>query len=167
MNQPEHLYTPADVKKVRERLLKEQGGLDAVTGLPLEVKDAVTDHSHQTQYVRAILHRQVNSFIGKLENNYTRMIKWWYNGTLPELLRKIADYLDKPDDLRYIHPGFLKSLQTKFNSLSEGQKKEVLKGMAKPEGSNSKERKELFRKALLSRQFTMTQVEYIIQQAKA
>jgi len=166
MKESQHLYNPADVKKVREVLLKEQDGKDLVTGLPLDLSNSVTDHSHQTHYVRGIIHRQINSFVGKLENNYIRMIKWWYNGTLPDLLRQIADYLDRPDDLRYIHTGWLKACGTKFNALSEGQKKEVLKSLARPEGANAKERKEIFRKALLSRQFTLTQIEYIIQQVK-
>jgi len=166
MVEPKHLYNASDVKKVREVLLKEQGGKDLVTGLSLDLKDAVTDHSHQTHYVRGIIHRQVNSFIGKAENNFNRMIRWWYNGTLPDFLRKVADYLDKEPDMRYIHPGWLKACGTRFASLSEGQKKEVLKGLARPEGSNAKERKTLFRKALLSRQFTLTQIEDLISKVK-
>lgn len=167
MNQSEHLYTPADIKRVREKLLKEQGGLDLLTGLPLDPRSACTDHNHSTQYVRGVIHRQSNAVLGKIERLYTRYLKFWYNDSLSNFLRRCADYLDRPDDLRYIHNGWLKAMQTKFNALSEGQKKEVLQGLAKPEGSNSTERKATFRKALLSRQFTMTQVEQLINKVKS
>ena len=58
MTEPLHLYSPKDVAKVREKLYNEQGGKDALTGLPLDYKQAVTDHNHNTQYVRGVLHRQ-------------------------------------------------------------------------------------------------------------
>lgn len=167
MNSPRHLYTPNDVKKVREKLLQEQEGRDLLTGLPLTAKDAVVDHSHSTHLVRGVIHRQSNAVLGKIENLYTRYLKWWYNGTLSEFLRNAADYLDRELDMRYVHPGWLKAYQTKFNTLSETQKKEVLKGLARPEGSNSKERKNTFRKTLLSRQFTMSQIEDLINKVKA
>jgi hypothetical protein len=161
------LYNQKDTGAVREYLLVEQDGKCALTGLPLEKTKAVLDHAHDdTHFVRGVLHRSVNSCLGVVENAWKRHMKWWYNGTLPDFLRKVADYLDKEPDMRYIHPGWLKACGTRFNSLSEGQKKEVLKSLARPEGVNAKERKEIFRKALLSRQFTLTQIEYIIQQVK-
>lgn len=161
-----HLYNSKDKSEVRKKLYDEQGGIDKLTGLPLEYKDSVLDHSHETHYVRYVIHRQSNAFLGKLENNFNRMIKWWYNGTLPDLLRKCADYLELLHDSRYLHDGWLKSCQTKFNALNEKQKSQVLKNMAIEDGANGKQRKELFRKGLLSRRFTLTQIEDILQSVK-
>jgi hypothetical protein len=81
---------------------------------------------------------------------------------LPDLLRKIADYLELPQDKRYVHPSWLKTCQSKFNALDEKSKSTVLKDMALHDGKNGKERKEIFRKGLLSRRYTLTQIERIL-----
>lgn len=157
-----HLFNTKEVSEVRKKLYDEQQGIDKVTGLELQYKDSVTDHDHKSHYVRGIIHRQVNAVIGKIENMYIRYIKWWCSIPLPELLRKIADYLELPIDKRYVHPGWMKACQTKFNSLDEKSKTKVLHSMALHDGKNSKERKEIFRKGLMSRRFTLTQIEGIL-----
>lgn len=166
MNKPLHLYSPADVAKIRKLLVEEQNGLDALTGLELPDKQQCLDHSHQTQYVRAVLHRQVNAALGKLEGIHTRYLSYWYTGSLPDFLRLAADYLERPDDERYIHPGFLKKLQTMFNTLPESSKRAVLEEMNQPQGGNGTERKKLFKRALMTRQFTFEQVKQLINKQK-
>lgn len=161
-----HLYTTTDVKKVREELLKEQGGKDVLTGLTIPPKQAVLDHNHKTQFVRAVLHRQSNAVLGKIENLWTRYLSYWYTGTLQDFLRQAADYLDRKDDTRYLHTGWLKRITTDFRSLSESQKKEVLKQMNQPEGSNSKQRVEIFRKALLTKQYNFDTLRNLITKVK-
>lgn len=161
-----HLYTPKDVQRVREQLLKEQGGLDLLTGLPIPEKQAVCDHDHKTQYVRGVLHRQTNAVLGKIENLWTRYLSYWYSGSLQDFLRKAADYLDRAPDTRYLHPGFIKKLQTMFNSLSEGSKKIVLESLGQPQGVNGAERKKLFQKAVLSKQFTFLHIKQLIEKEK-
>ena len=81
---------------------------------------------------------------------------------LPELLRKIADYLELPQDKRYVHPNWVKACQSKFSALDEKSKAAVLKDMALHDGKNGKERKEIFRSGLLSRRYTLTQIENIL-----
>lgn len=157
-----HLYNPADTKAARIKLLAEQGGLDLVTGLPIPSGQAVLDHSHTTQFVRGVLHRQVNVFLGKIENSYVRYISWWYEGDLPMLLRQYADYLERGDNTDYVHPGWLKASQTQFNKLSEGSKKAVLASLGSEAGVNSTERKKLFQKALMTRNWTYQGVLDII-----
>jgi len=161
-----HLYTPKDVQKVREQLLKEQKGCDKLTGLKIPPKQAVTDHNHQTQFVRGVLHRQSNVVLGKIENLWTRYLSYWYEGTLADFLRQAADYIEKPDDTRFVHPGWLKKSQTMFNSLSEGSKKAVLGSLGQTQGGNGSERKILFKKALMTRQFTFEEVQKLIQTEK-
>lgn len=162
---PKHLYTPKDVSEVRKKLWESQDKKDAVTGVDLEFKDSVTDHDHQTQFVRAILHRQVNSFIGKLENNFIRMIRWWYKGTLPEFLRQCADYLEKNHPREYLHPAWMKRCQTDYNKLpSEASKRSVLIRMGSVDGKNGTERKKLFRGLLMSRKFSFSEIQQILKE---
>lgn len=159
---PQHLYTSVDVKKVREKLLKEQGHKDLLTGLKLDTKDAVCDHSHKNQYVRGILHRQSNAVLGKIENLWTRYLSYWYKGTLQEFLRKAADYLDREVDTRYLHPGFIKKLETEFNKLNEAGKREILKKLGVDDGKNAAERKIKFKKEILSRKHTYENILALI-----
>jgi hypothetical protein len=108
----------------------------------------------------------LNAFLGKLENNYKRLIGWWCNIPLPELLRAIAAYLERKEDTRYLHPGWLKSCKVFFNKLSESQKATVLGLMKQSEGKNGAERKDIFRKALLSKKYTYVQVLEFINSTK-
>ena len=166
MKTPEHLYTPKDVQRVREKLLTEQCGVDKLTGLEIPPKQAVTDHNHQTQYVRGILHRQSNAVLGKIENLWTRYLSYWYPGSLSDFLRQAAYYIEQPDDPRYIHPGWIKKSQTLFNSLPEAGKKAVLSQMKQDQGSNGTERKKLFQKAILTKEFTFEYIQAIIKKEK-
>ena len=164
--EPLHLYTPTDVKKVRELLLKEQDGCDIMTGLPIPDNKACLDHDHGTQFVRGVLHRQTNAALGKLEGIHTRYLSYWYTGTLPDFLRQAADYLEREDDLRYIHPGFIKRLSTDFNKLNEGSKRAALKELGQPEGGNGTERKKLFQKAVLTKEHSFDELKELIERVK-
>lgn len=162
----EHLYTPTDVKRVRDKLAEEQNNKDALTGLELPDKQKCLDHDHRSQFVRGVLHRQVNAALGKLEGVHTRYLKHWYEGTLSDFLRQAAQYLELEQDERYLHPMWIKKSCTMFNSLNEAGKKEVLHLMHQPQGSNATERKALFRKALLSKKFTFFEVKELIEERK-
>lgn len=161
------LYNIADVKKVRELLTKEQFNTCAVTGLDIPVKQHVLDHAHdETQLVRGVLHRQVNAFLGKSENAFTRLIAWWYPNDLPTLLRECADYLEKEPDDRYRHNGWIKKVNTEFNKLKESQKDTVLTNLGKTAGKNATERKKLFQSAVLTKQFNYDTIRDIINSTK-
>lgn len=154
------LYTTKDIAKVREELLKEQQGRDLLTGLPLSSKDAVCDHDHDTQYVRGVLHRQSNAVLGKIENLWTRYLGWWYNGTLPLFLRKAADYIERKQDERYVHPAWIKKMSTRFAKLTAKEQVDMLEEMLDYSnseaivGTNGRERKIQYEKLMKSKQFT-------------
>lgn len=161
------LYNTTDVKKVRELLTKEQNNKCAVTGLDIPVKQHVLDHAHDdTQFVRGVLHRQVNAFAGKAENAYTRLIAWWYPNDLPTLLRECADYLEKEPDGRYRHNGWIKKINTEFNKLKESHKDVVLVALGQTKGKNGAERKKLFQKAVLTKQFSYDTIRALILELK-
>ena len=93
-----------DVKALREKLLKEQGGVCAICG---EVpKIACLDHSHTrrvkgTGLVRGVLCNGCNTLLGKMENSCVR------TGTpqhkLPKILGRMKKFL-RLEHLPYMHP---------------------------------------------------------------
>ena len=85
--------TAAATKAYREAKLREQGGRCALTGYSISPAEAVLDHDHATGHCRGVLHRGVNSLLGKVENNYKR-----YGVSLPMLRAMapdIANYIEK------------------------------------------------------------------------
>ena len=105
------LYTPEDIRKVRQILLKEQQNKCLLTGLPITLSDSHTDHAHDSeQLVRGALHRHANMTLGKLENLWTRYLAFWYPHDLPTFLRQAADYLERKKDTRFRHSGWQKKL---------------------------------------------------------
>lgn len=142
------LRSPKDVQQVREQLLKEQGGIDAITGLEIPPKQAVLDHCHESQFVRAVASRQSNAALGKLENVYARYLKWWYNGSLPDFLRQCAAYLEAEHPKRFYHPGWMKRVKTDFNKLSATQQDKVLVALGGQAKNNQANRKKEFQRLL-------------------
>jgi hypothetical protein len=149
---PETLYTIADVKRVRIDLADLQNNKCALTKIDLEPKDSVLDHNHKTNYVRAVLHRQANAVLGKIENMHGRYLAWWYPGTLADFLRQVADYLDTEHSNSYVHPGWIKSIKTQFNKLKSAEKDRLLIILGSEPGNNDKVRKDLFSKIILKKQ---------------
>lgn len=177
----EHLYNSKDVAAVRLKLYGEQGAKDDLTALELDYKDAVLDHNHRTQFVRGVLHRQVNAALGKIENIWDRYLKSWYKGTLSDFLHEASYYIDQPDDTRFVHPQWLKKSKTEFNKLNSAQKSYVLYEMSvvaisrgftskctsdkKPRLNDTLRRKQ-FASLLMSRKFTYKEVLQIIKDSK-
>jgi len=150
----EDLYTANDVKRVREKLTKEQNNKCKITSIEIPPKQHCLDHAHDMdQFVRGVAHRQANAALGKVENLYVRYLSYWYPGKLSDFLRQCAAYLEAHPDTRYRHNGWIKKIHTLFNSLTEGQKESVLKQLNRT-GSNGKQRKEEFKKAVLSRDYS-------------
>jgi len=100
-----------DLSILREKLHKEQNGKCAVTGKPIEDRNAI-DHAHSKGLgldgcVRGLINANMNIYLGKIENNCKR-----YGISLEELpntLRQIADYLENgayidEDGDKLLHP---------------------------------------------------------------
>ena len=79
---------PKDIKPLREQLLKEQNNICAICLDPLVASEAVLDHCHKTGYIRAVIHRGCNCFIGSMENNRLR------NRIDEHRLRNILNHFD-------------------------------------------------------------------------
>jgi len=162
-----HLYNTKDVTRIREILKHQQNSIDPITGLEIPHNQAVLDHDHTTQFVRAVLHRQTNAVLGKIENLEKRYLSWWYNGTLADFLRGCADYLDTEHKQEYVHPSFMKCLQVRFNRLSEPKKQQFLLRVGEEKGCNANQRKLYFKKFLLKRTHTMKEVEDLLKEIES
>lgn len=163
------LYNAADVKKVKEILLKEQNGKCAISKQAFPSTDFHTDHKHDDeQFVRAALYKQSNMMLGKIENLYIRYLAFWYKGTLPEFLRQCADYIEDTDRQipRWRHPGWLAKAKTKFNKLNVLQQNFVLTELESKTGKNLTERKKLFAKAIMRRDLGYNTISEILNKAK-
>lgn len=160
------LYTTSDVKEVRKLLLQEQNGLDALTGLPIASGKDVLDHCHDSQYVRAVLDRQTNAVLGKIENLETRYLSWWYPYPLSTFLRQAADYLEKQHVKQYIHPKWQKKILTQFNKLKSSEKDEVLCRMDGEESKNDAERRKQFKSKILTRLYDYDTITNYINESK-
>jgi hypothetical protein len=58
------------VKAFREELLRKQGGVSALTGLPIQEGKACLDHCHVTGRCRGVISRAENTALGKVENGF-------------------------------------------------------------------------------------------------
>ena len=99
-----HHMKGKDVAPLREKLLKEQGGLCLVCKTPPKIP--CLDHHHRkrikgTGLVRGVLCNSCNVFIAKSENNCMRY--GFSQKELPTILRSMADYFER-DHLPYLHP---------------------------------------------------------------
>lgn len=157
------LYTATEIKREKQRLLAKQNNIDPVLKEFVQDKDAVCDHCHVTQHTRAALHRQSNAFEGLVFNAYKRCLGWITDKPLPELLRNLADYLEQDYSDNPYHNGWVKRVNTDFNKLKEHSKDVVLAQLDQPKGSNGKQRKELFRKAILTRSHGYDKIRSIIE----
>lgn len=161
------LYNTSEVTKVRKKLTEEQNNKCLVTGIEIPPKQHVLDHAHDDdQFVRGVLHRQVNAFLGKVENAHTRLMQWWYPNDLPTLMRQCADYLEREQDTRYRHTMWIKKINTAFNKLKSSEKDKVLELMGLEKGKNDAERKKFFQRGILTREYGYDTIRQLIGEIK-
>lgn len=158
------LYTTKDVKEVREILLKEQKGLDAITKKP--TKKPCLDHRHDSeQLVRGVLDFTSNSFLGHVENAFKRRLEFCVDEPLSVILRACAQYLeDTSTEDRFRHPKWIKKCLTEFRKLSASTQNEVLKGLGSDTGKNPAERLKKFNELCLTRGIGFCTIRDVIKQ---
>jgi len=160
------LYTPDDVRKLRILLLKEQQHACAITGVKLASTAGHLDHAHDSeQLVRGVLHPQANMLLGRLEGLVARFLYFYPEG-LPTFLRCCADYLERPKDTRWRHPGWMKKLGTEFNKLTAKQQDQVLVSLGDEPQKNLALRKVKFKKLLLDRKLGYSRISEAINKVK-
>jgi hypothetical protein len=92
-----------------------------------QTNNLVVDHDHKTGFIREVIDREINQYIGKCEQNFVRFIHWKFPSiTLPNLLRNIANYLDKDYTNNPYHPNHAKKMQNKFKVLRKEMQDQIL-----------------------------------------
>lgn len=120
----------SQIKEFREKLYNLNNQSCPILKQPLSKERAVLDHIHKQRQtdditessgvIRNTIDKDVNLFLGKIENGYKRYIR---NNTknnieLPDLLRNIADYIEK---------GSYKENNTVFSHPSENGNSDLIK----------------------------------------
>lgn len=167
----EDLYTASDIKRVREFLLAEQNNKCAALGIPIKPdRTPVLDHFHNDeQVVRGVLEREVNAFLGVIENANKRYLRYWIPTPLPEVLRALAGYLERSEatpDRRFRHNGWLKKVKVWFNKLPAKKMDEVLLQLGSSPGKNLVDRKAKFAKVVLDRSLGYDTISQVIKSTK-
>jgi len=114
---------PKDIKPLREQLLVEQQGLCAICHEQIDPLEAVLDHCHKTGYIRAVLHRGCNAFIGPIENNQAR------NKITPDRLDMIlSNYLEYVSTHKPLtHPTHLTAEERRQRTKDRAKKRKKIK----------------------------------------
>tara|TARA_E500000318_G_C3483881_1_gene181542 strand:- start:86 stop:535 length:450 start_codon:yes stop_codon:yes gene_type:complete len=116
-----------------------------------EMHDNVVDHCHCTGEIRGVLHRQSNAFLGKVENAWKRYACRSANVSLPEALRRMADYIEF-SCTGLLHPVGANQLQKKFERKKTEDQLNILLDLgvdvASIDASNSDKRSKLYRKQI-------------------
>ena len=77
-----------------------------------KIKNPVLDHDHQTGEVRGVIDNNANNLIGVIENKFFSYCSG-KKKDLPDVLRRVADYLERPRT-GYLHPVGLNQLVSRF-----------------------------------------------------
>lgn len=123
------LLKHSDVPDVRNQLLEQQGNLCLIC--QNQAKSPCLDHSHTkrnkgTGLVRGVLCRSCNVLVAKMENNCVRYSI--EQEKLPQVLRNMAAYLEKPH-LQLVHPSETPK-PPKLKKISYNRLKKAYKGDA-------------------------------------
>jgi len=165
-----HLWTAADISHWRDKLSKEQKGIDPITGEPFHGRICL-DHDHSktgdsAQRVRGVLSQASNTAEGKIKAIYHRYLKYMTEQSISTILRNLADYYDKPNVHLPLHPSWIKTVQQNFSSLPEPKKASVLKELGKENGLNSSERKKIMLDVIKSKKLGYTELMTLINKHK-
>lgn len=106
----------SELKNLRKKWWEEQNHKCPILDIEIPFEQSSQDHQHKLKteladetgkgILRGCIDRNVNAFLGKLENAYKRYGLHKYI-KLPTLLRKLADYLENNrihEEVKYIHP---------------------------------------------------------------
>jgi hypothetical protein len=162
-----HLWTPTDVAHWRDRLVKEQQGIDPITGEAFFGRVCLDhDHNQDSQRVRGVLSQATNTAEGKIKAIYHRYLKYMTDQPLHVILRNLSDYYQKDNSHLPLHPSWIKTVQTAFSALPEPKKTLVLKELGKENGANSNQRKEIMLDCIKSKKYRYNQLMELIHKHK-
>ena len=162
-----HLWTAADITHWRDRLSKEQQGIDPITQEPFYGRLTLDhDHHKDSQRVRGVLSSASNCFEGRIKAVFHRYLKYATKQPLNVILRNLAEYYERDNSHLPLHTSWVKTVQSAFSSLPEPQKAKVLKELGKENGANAVVRKKIFLDCVKSKKLSYNQLMELIQKYK-
>lgn len=156
------LKDPKDAAVYRNELLKKQNGIDPIIGI--KITKPVLDHLHSgNQHCREVLQNEVNGWEGRVVNSFKRCLGHLTDKPVYEVLRNLADYLEKnnnlPEDAQVIHHTALSVDVKKFKSLPAKQQCTILESFGVEPGVNVKIRSNQARKLIKSGDLVMLHIK--------
>ncbi|WNA15966.1 DNA endonuclease VII [Xanthomonas phage XaC1] len=152
------LKNSTEAAKFRNELLKKQKNIDPIT--KEQIKDPVLDHMHfGKQNCRQVLQREVNSWEGKVQNSFNRYMKHLTDKPLHEVLRNLADYLEKDYSDNPVHHTALSVDVNKFKALSADRQREILIDLGVQPESNGTKRANQARKLIKTGALNMLDIK--------
>lgn len=88
--------TRTELAAFREEQWIKQDRRCRLSGIRITLDQAVVDHCHKTGIVRGVLHRGVNSMLGKIEN-HRRIASMREDSVLHQMLTKAVPYITRAD----------------------------------------------------------------------
>lgn len=106
------------IAELREKLIKEQNGIDPITGEPL--RKPVLDHNHDfnSGKCRGVLNSSTNLFEGRVRKIFIKYLMGHTDLSLPEVLRNLADYYEKDLKSMPLHGNHVDSYRKHLNRLN-------------------------------------------------
>ena len=152
------LKNSKDASTYRNEVLKKQKYIDPIT--KEKINDPVLDHQHfHEQRCRQVLQRECNSFEGKVQNAFNRYMKHLTDKPLPEILRNLADYLEKDYSENPVHHTALSVDVNKFKALPADRQREILISLGIEPESNAKKRSLQARKLIKTGELNMLDIK--------
>lgn len=151
-----------DAAEYRKELLKKQNGIDPILGI--KITKPVLDHLHsKNQHCREVLQNEVNGWEGRVANSFKRCLSHLTDKPLHEVLRNLADYLEKnnniPESEQVIHHTALSIDVKKFKALPAKQQCEILESHGIVAGGNVKLRANQARKLIKDGKLNMLDIK--------
>lgn len=151
-----------DAANYRNELLKKQKGIDPI--IKETITKPVLDHYHfENQHCREVLQNEVNAWEGKVQNSFNRYMKHLTDKPLYEVLRNLADYLEKnnsiPEEEQIIHHTALAVDVGKFKRLPAAQQNAILEEYDIIPGANNAVRVKQARKLIKEGKLNMLHVK--------
>jgi len=151
-----------DAAKYRNELLKKQNGIDPIIGI--KITKPVLDHYHQgNQHCREVLQNEVNGWEGRVVNSYRRCLGHLTNKPIHEVLRNLADYLEKNGNISeedmVIHHTALTVDVKKYKALPAKQQCDILSSFGVIPESNVKKRANQARKLIKEGKLDMLNIK--------
>lgn len=145
------LKNPKEAAEYRKHLLKEQNNIDPI--IKEKITIPVLDHYHENnQHCREVLQNEVNAFEGKVTNSFRRYLNHLTDKPIHEILRNLADYLEKnnsiPEEQQVIHHTALTIDVRKFKRLPAIKQNEIISSFGLIPESNSDKRSKQARKLI-------------------